>query len=253
MTKYFKLLGVALIAMSMALVSCDTTEENPTDDQQQDQNDNNGGNGGNGGNEGGGNTPDPNTPSVPTATAGTVAVTFGTDTWTAGELVAGYLQQYNAAVLYAYTDAQGNFPIMEIESYLPTSMTGAITSGEFDPSTREYAGGELVKFEYYHEMLLYVDENNSGAYEQGETTFGDYWAKNATVTISTIDLTGMTMTATGSAVMFEALPVLNEQVAIGASNRIGLSFNANAIDIQVAKGGVFPKTAKAENLSVARR
>ena len=259
MTKYFKLLGVALIAMSMALVSCDSTEENPTDDQQQDQNDNNGGNGGNegGGNEGGGNTPDPNTPSVPTATAGTVAVTFGTDTWTAAEMLAGYLQEYNAVVLNAYSlvneNGQYEFPLMEITSYVPASLTGAINSGEFDVASQSYAGGELLNFYYYHETLLYVDQNQNGQVDQGESTFGDYWAKNATITVSALDLTNMTMTATGAAVMFEALPVLNGQVAIGASNRIGLSFNANAIDIQVAKGGVFPKTAKAENLSVARR
>ena len=256
MTKYFKLLGVALIAMSMALVSCDSTEENPTDDQQQDQTDP-GTNPPDDPGTGDGNTPDPNTPSVPTTTAGNIAVTFGTDTWTAAEMLAGYLQEYNAVVLNAYSlvneNGQYEFPLMEITSYVPASLTGAINSGEFDVASQSYAGGELLNFYYYHETLLYVDQNQNGQVDQGESTFGDYWAKNATITVSALDLTNMTMTATGAAVMFEALPVLNGQIAIGASNRIGLSFNANTIDIQVAKGGVFPKTAKAENLSVARR
>ncbi len=182
-----------------------------------------------------------------------ITVTFGTDTWTAGDMLAGYLQEYNAVLLYAYSDENGNYPIMEIESYAPTSLIGSINSGEYDPTTDEYAGGELMKFHYYHENMLYVDQNGSGAYEQGEPTYGDYWAKNATITISALDLTAMTMTATGSAVMFEALPVLQGQVTLGASNRVGLSFNANAIDIQVAKGGALKKAAKPENLSVARR
>lgn len=248
MTKYFKLLGIALLATSLAFVSCDPADE---DD-------------GTGTNPPVGNpdvTPDPNTPSVPTATSGTIAVTFGTDTWTAGDMLAGYFQEYNGVTLYAYIDTNNSFPIdtddsfpiMEIYFYAPTSLIGSINSGEYDPTTDEYAGGELLTFHYYHEKMVYVDQNESGAYEQGEPVYGDYWAKNATITVSALDLTSMTMTATGAAVMFEALPVLQGQVALGASNRVGLSFNANAIDIEVAKGGAFKKAAKPENLSVARR
>lgn len=245
MTKYFKLLGVALIATSLALVSCDPKEETG-DDQQQGQTDPDP-------DPDPDVTPDPNTPSVPTATSGTIAVTFGTDTWTAGDMLVGYLQEYNAVMLYAYSDEEGNFPVMQITSYVPTSLTGVINSGEFDVNTQSYSGGELLAFYYYHEMLLYVDENGNGQVDDGESTFGDYWAKNATITVSALDLNAMTMTATGSAVMFEALPVLQGEVALGASNRVGLSFNANAIDILAAKGGAFKKAAKAENLSVARR
>ena len=165
-------------------------------------------------------------------------------------MVVGYLSQYNAVVVNAYSDPQGKFPLMEMTSYAPANMIGTINSGDFDATTQEYAGGELVYFYYYNETLLYSDANGNNAYDEGEDTFGDWWAKNATINIQALDLTNMTATATCTAVIFDALAVLAQGAPYATAPTANLAFNANNVELQVAKNAEMPKAIKVQNISV---
>ena len=211
MTKYFKLLGVALIAMSMALVSCDPTEENPTDDQQQEQpgtGDNGGGNEG-GGNEGGGNDPEPPTPG-----AGSIAVTFGGQSWDA-ETAIGMCSPMDGDVLAIALSEKDSMYVW------PRADVYVWTNGATAPTTFQdnFIITETGQFGYENSNFAYVHYYDDGAVvDQNNRLYGDWWAKTATVNMTALDLTALTVSMTANAVMFEALPVLQGQVALESAS-----------------------------------
>ena len=201
MTKYFKLLGVALIAMSMALVSCDPTEENPTDDQQQDQNDNNGGNGG------GGNDPEP--PTTPG-----IKVTFGSQSWDA-ETAVGMCSPMDGDVLAIALSEKDSMYVW------PRADVYVWTNGATAPTTFQdnFIITETGQFGYENSNFAYVHYYDDGAVvDQNNRLYGDWWAKTATVNMTALDLTALTVDMTANAVMFEALPVLQGQIALESAS-----------------------------------
>jgi hypothetical protein len=245
MTKYFKLLGVALLATTLCFTSC-TKGDDPTTDPGTENPDPGTGDPdpGTGDNPdpGTGDNPDPGTtiPTVPSAGAGEFLATFGTSTWSAQDLNAVYLSQYNAVSLSAISqiNEQGQivFPMIEILSYAPASITGTINSGEIDPNSFTYSGGELVSFYYYDDMLLYIDNDNSGSVTDGDDVFGDWWAKSLSMNITAFDATAMTMSATVNAVMFDAYAALVDQLGIEAADTETMVFVANALQMENGEG-----------------
>ena len=210
MTKYFKLLGVALIAMSMALVSCEPTDENPTDDQQQDQTDpgtNPPDDPGTGG--GGGTTPD--------APAGSIAVNFGGESWEAVTAVGAFYPTQGVVLAVALSDAQGQaYPRADV--CVNAAATGTYTD-EMDVASGQYTGGVISYVEYYKETYL-----TDGTYK-----YGDWWAKSLNMNVTAFDATAMTMSATVNAVMFDA-------VASMVQGGVGIDEAATETMIFVANG-----------------
>lgn len=217
MTKYFKLLGVALIAMSMALVSCDPTDEN-TDDQQQNQTDpgtNPPDDPGTGG--GGGTTPD--------APAGSIAVTFGGESWEAANAVGAFYPTQGVVLAVALSDAQGQaYPRADV--CVNAAATGTYTD-EIDAASGQYTGGVISYVEYYKDAYLY-DANG--------TKYGDWWAKSMTLNITGFDATAMTVSATVNAVMFDASAALVDGVGIEAADTETMVFVANALQMENGEG-----------------
>ena len=218
MTKYFKLLGVALIAMSLALVSCDPTEENPTDNQQ-DQTD-----------PGTNPQPDPDPdpdpdPEPPTAGAGSIAVKFGGESWEAVTAVGVIYPTDGMVLAVALSDAQGQaYPRADVCVY--AAATGTYTD-EIDAASGRYTTGLISYVEYYEDSYLY---------DQNGTKYGDWWAKSMTLNITGFDATAMTVSATVNAVMFDASAALVDGVGIEAADTETMVFVANALQMQNGEG-----------------
>ena len=213
MTKYFKFLGVALIAMSMALVSCeepngtnggDETEQgDPTPDPQPD--------------------PDPD-PEPPTAGAGSIAVNFGGETWEAVTPV-GVIYPTNGFLLaVALSDEQGQaYPRADV--CVNAAATGTYTD-EIDAASRQYTGGVIRYVEYYQNTAL----------TDGTYNYGDWWAKSMTMNITAFDATAMTMSTTVNAVMFDAYAALVDGLGIEAADTETMVFVANALQMENGEG-----------------
>ncbi len=187
MTKYFKLLGVALIAMSLALVSC---KEDPQ---------------GNG--DPGTENPGPNPPDDPgtggggdTQQAGTVNVTFGDQAWTSVTAGGVFYSQYGVIDVIA-KGSQENYPKIDVA----VAATGNGTIQDEIGSDLAYPGGEIEWCEYYAAKTWTI--NNQ--------PYGDWWAKSATINVTALDATALTVSANINAVMFELEsimePGVNEQ------------------------------------------
>lgn len=212
MTKYFKLLGVALIAMSMALVSCeepsegnDPGTENP-EPQPEPQPD-----------------PDPD-PEPPTAGVGSIAVTFGSEAWEAANAVGAFYPTQGLVLAVALSDAQGQaYPRADV--CVNAAATGTYTD-EMDVASRQYTGGVISYVEYYQNTAL----------TDGTYNYGDWWAKSMTMNITAFDATAMTMSALVNAVMFDAYAALVEQQGIEAADTETMVFVANALQMQSGEG-----------------
>lgn len=207
MTKYFKLLGVALIAMSLAIVSCekpsegnelDTEQDDPTPDPQPD--------------------PDPD-PEPPTAGAGSIAVTFGGESWEAVTAAGIIYPTYGLVLAVALSDEQGQaFPRADVCVY--ADATGTYTD-EVDAASGQYTSGVISYVEYYQNTAL----------TDGTYNYGDWWAKSLSMNVTAFDATAMTMSATVNAVMFDAYAALVDQLGIEAADTETMVFVANALQM----------------------
>ena len=172
MTKYFKLLGVALLATTLCFTSCtkdpegnDPGTENPE--------------------PGTGDNPDPGTGGGDPVADG-IKVTFGSESWDAIQSVGAYMAQHGIVAAIAVGDQSG-YPRMDV--YVYASSTGTIT----DQMTEEltYANESIYRLEYYQDGYITLSYRDGS---QGK--FGDWWAKSATINVTGLDLTAMTVSAT---------------------------------------------------------
>ena len=174
MTKYFKLLGVALIATSLAFVSCG--EKDPVDGP-------------------GTNPPSEDPQPDPEPEPGTFTVTFGSDSYTPAVQVAAY----TAAEGYYGLISLKNEPQTQEEMYVDrvnfysTSATVGTATGALNSSWTW--GEQILQCEYF----LVLDDLVT--FDGGQTLHGDYWARTVTENITAIDLTAMTISATINAEM----------------------------------------------------
>ncbi len=167
MTKYFKLLGIALLATSLAFVSCGDDGDDTTDP---------------------GTGTNPPTEEV---TPG-IKVTFGDQTWEALATEASNMTSYGMAIVTAYNyqdpAAEDTYPKAEI-ALAPTVGTVQATA---DPNN----SGALSNngwVEYYAAKTWYM--NNA--------PYGDWWAKEATINVTEFDATASTISVKVNATMFE--------------------------------------------------
>ena len=214
MTKYFKLLGVALIATSLAFVSCG---EDPVDQ-----------------NDPGTNPPteeeDPGTGTgdVP---AGTIAVTFGDTAWTPATSMGVYYPSAGLVLAVAASDNSGEtFPRADVCAYAAEgNMTDEWSEEEFG-----YTGGYASYIEYYHR----------GALTDGTYNYGDWWAKTVTINVTALDATALTISANVNAVMFDAYAAYVDGMGSAAVETRNMVFKANQLAMQNAEG---------KKIAIARR
>ena len=207
MTKYFKLLGVALIATSLAFVSC--------------------------GDEGEGTDPGTNPPVVdpepepePEPEPNTVRLVFGDTSWTAAAVQGINYAEYGAIGLNAFSDTEGaTFP--QFQSGIMASAVGTYTDAITEQLS--YGSGIVAWLEYYQSSYWTI----SG------TAYGDWWAKEATINITAIDLTALKVSLNINATMF----LFGDLVVDGQIDPTLLS-NATTQSMTVAAVDVEMLTAK---------
>lgn len=173
MTKYFKLLGIALLATSLAFVSCGDDGDDTTDP---------------------GTGTNPPTEEV---TPG-IKVTFGAASWDA-VATSGLYYTEQAVAVDAYSDATGQeFPMFmsAIMATAPGTYTDAVTE------ELGYANGVIAWLEYWEATYWILSGSN----------YGDWWTKEATINVTELDLTAMTVSMNVNATMFlfEDIVVMNE-------------------------------------------
>ena len=159
-----------------------------------------------------------------------VKVAFNGSNWEANSIQAAYYTDYGIWDVYAM-ETQGNLPIADVATaVLSGSSTGtADENGSLD--------GDLNWIEYYNETYL---QDGNGTY------YGDYWAKNATVTVSAFDATALTITSNVNATMFSALEAFVASagaVGVDAASTASMTVNINSVDMSAAKGMPSKKVA----------
>ena len=186
MKKFFKLMGIALLASGMMFASCGKDD------------DNNGGNN-NGGNNNGGN----NGGNTETPTAGTVTVKFGSDTWTpsVAEISTRYAESYGIGEYVFFKVAQ-QYPFAD--------LLISVTPGNYSYTAEEYTEYEGTDSAY---MGYYWGDQTYSLYaigyaEQWSTTYNnnlyfDWAPKSATLNVTAFDLNSLKATWKLTAEMYD--------------------------------------------------
>lgn len=203
MTKYFKLLGIALLATSMAFVSCGDEGENndPINDPQ---------------------------PPVEEVTPG-AKVTFGSTSWDAAAIDAYNMSSYGAITFDAYSEPTG-------EEY-PFVMSGiyANAQGTYTDNVTEELG-------YANEKIAYLEYWEASYWTLGQYQYGDWWTKEATINITEVDLTALTLSMNINATMFLFGDIVTEgqidPTLLSGATTESMTVVATKVPMQSAKGGL---------------
>ena len=206
MTKYFKLLGVALIATSLAFVSCGEDPVDPVDPN------------------------DPGTnPPTEEVTPG-VKVTFGTATWEAAAIDAANMSSYGAITLDAYSEPTGEeFPF--------------VMSGIYANAQGTYTDNVTEELGYANEKIAYLEYWEASYWTIGQYQYGDWWTKSATINITEVDLTALTLSMNINATMFLFGDIVTAEGQIDPTLLSGattenMTVVATKVAMQSAKGGL---------------
>lgn len=126
---------------------------------------------------------------------GATSVTFDGNTWTPATCEAADYASYDLFYARLMEDPNGqNFPIADVTLMGPA--TGNF-SDTYDVQNG-WVNGTYNWIEYYAETSL----------TDGQNYYGDWWAESCTANVTKYDLTAGKVSATFSAVMFDALAVL---------------------------------------------
>ena len=173
-----------------------------------------------------------------------VKVTFSGSPWDAASIQGAYLASYSAWDVYAEKVAE-DYPKADVAMFTGTA-TGSHTDA-VDPETAFLStrGSEFGWVDYYYDSYLY-DENNN--------TYGDWWAKTATVNVKAFDATALTMTADVNATMFDAAEALIDGAGIDGATTAPMVVNVKNITLTATstKSGVNFGKKVSGKLSVAR-
>ena len=205
MTKYFKLLGVALIATSLAFVSCGEDPVDPNDP----------------------NNPGTNPPTEE-VTPG-VKVTFGTATWEAAAIDAYNMSSYGAITLDAYSEPTGEeFPF--------------VMSGIYANAQGTYTDNVTEELGYANEKIAYLEYWEASYWTLGQYQYGDWWTKSATINITEVDLTALTLSMNINATMFLFGDIVAEgqidPTLLSGATTENMTVVATKVAMQSSKGGL---------------
>lgn len=119
-----------------------------------------------------------------------IKVTFKNTTWNGNVNQSAYNADYNLVQFSAAEDAE-DFPMFD-EGFL-SSEAGTVT--ESAGAQGSFAQGSTHNWVEYYENTALSD---------GSAYYGDWWAEQATTTITSIDLTALTVSAKMNGTMFDA-------------------------------------------------
>lgn len=155
-----------------------------------------------------------------------VSVTLGTTTWTAGVYQCADYSAYGMFVAVAYEDAQAS-QLPRFDAAV-VDATGTHTDSYSDNG---WANGNASYIEYYEEYSL----------SDGTNSYGDWWAKDASINVTTMDLTAGKVSATISGTMFWALQAfVNDYGATGIDGADTRAYSATLSNCAITSGGKNP-------------
>ncbi|MBR5832398.1 MAG: hypothetical protein IKY79_07270 [Bacteroidales bacterium] len=131
-----------------------------------------------------------------------ITVNFGGNSWTATNFLGYYYNSYGAIGFDAY-EVSGSFPVV---------------MGAFDASgTGTYSDAIGSDLGYSNGIILYLEYWETKSWTINNANYGDWWAKNATINITELDLTAMSVSMNINATMFEFgdIVVWNEEGTSG--------------------------------------
>lgn len=166
MKNIFKVMGVALLACSMIMVSCKKDE-----------------------NEDNNNT-----------IADGINVTFDGQSWTAAAVQGSYNANYNMIDIFGGKTSTQEFPIFD------ECIEASATAGTYN-STASENDGQAAKLDGIHNWVEYYETTSL---TDGQNSYGDWWAKQATTEITSVDLTALTISAKMNGTMFSAWEAYTE-------------------------------------------
>ena len=139
-------------------------------------------------------------------------VTFGTQSWTAAEYKAVY---YSDGIISidARTVQGQDYP--QIQMALYTASAGTYTDN---------LNGSLV---YNNEVIVRLEYWETKYWKIGDGNYGDWWAENATINVTTLDLTAMEVGMNINATMFEFESILEPNDSGGLTANPELLPSAN--------------------------
>lgn len=195
MTKYFKLLGIALLATSMAFVSCGEKGEG----------------------EGDGTGTNPPTEEVTPS----IKVTFGDQAWEATDSQISYYTQDGVASIFAGL-ADAEFPQIQVAALAEAEGTVTDEIAVQDVNLQDTTGAivgtaTIIGVGYQNQKIEWCEYYNAKSLplDVYGTPYGDWWAKTVTFNVTALDLTKNTISATVTANMFEVEAVAQEYVTDG--------------------------------------
>ena len=140
-----------------------------------------------------------------TSGSGSTSVTFGSYNWGTVDPNMLYSTSYDVLYGYLYSNTSQDYPYLRLQIESPSYGTTTLIA---DNGILE---GDYNILDYYEETML-TDNNNN--------YYGDWWAKNATVQFSSLNLNAGTASLTIYATMFSAYEAYIDGVGVdGASTR----------------------------------
>ena len=127
------------------------------------------------------------------ATGATVG--FKAQSWTAAQTNAYYFPSYTEAGVRAMSKDASTYPLAD--AFYAVSATGTLTDA-INETSGEY--GDVIDYiEYYESSYL----------NDGQNTYGDWWAKSANINVKTFDATSLDLYFELTSVMFHASDALD--------------------------------------------
>ena len=134
-----------------------------------------------------------------------VNVTFNGTHWTAHD-VTGLLDSVNFLWNVYAREINGSLPIVDIATSVDSNNS---SHAAVDTSTGSLLSNMIRWVEYYDYTFLLDADNN---------IHGDYWAKNATVTVSAFDGNTLELTANIQATMFNAYEAFIDTMGVNSAS-----------------------------------
>ena len=152
-----------------------------------------------------------------------VHVSFGYDSWDAQYTDAVFYAGSNAFVLVAGETSSSDFPLLQLIHIWDNSPSTGSYSATSSVSTSEGVNLGNSYIWYYENEEDFVTIN----YTNGNSAnAGDWWDKNMTLNITSLDLNSMTISFTATAVMGKVMDVLDGSTWASATSR-NITITAN--------------------------
>ena len=153
-----------------------------------------------------------------------ISVTFGTASWNAEVYQGEYYSGVGAVLVYGQAVQNQEFPLINMAFYTTSTgtYTDAINSG----------------FGYTNGIIAFLEYWEARTWQSNSYVYGDWWAESATINVTALDLTAMTVSMTVNATMFEIGDLVDANGYVQYSllpnaDRRTMTVNVNGLSMEI--------------------